>query len=121
MAFRAQQEAKSDITSLIKPDYPNAVDTSRKRKLGKVSESKPPPEKRKKYSSEPSETSEKVPAKATEQVNIAKETDEGEVNNLHDTTSKQSVRTSEHRDSKPELYTDKCTAFVSNLGSEASD
>ncbi|KAG6477295.1 hypothetical protein ZIOFF_066548 [Zingiber officinale] len=76
-AFRAQQEAKSDNASLVKQDNPTAVDTSRKRKIGKVSESKPPPEKRKKYSSEPSETSEKVPAKATDQINIAKETDEG--------------------------------------------
>ncbi|KAG6480103.1 hypothetical protein ZIOFF_063581 [Zingiber officinale] len=76
-AFRAQQEAKSDNASLVKQDNPTAADTSRKRKIGKVSESKPPPEKRKKYSSEPSETSEKVPAKATDQINIAKETDEG--------------------------------------------
>ncbi|XP_042436650.1 squamous cell carcinoma antigen recognized by T-cells 3-like isoform X1 [Zingiber officinale] len=120
-AFRAQQEAKSDNASLVKQDNPTAVDTSRKRKIGKVSESKPPPEKRKKYSSEPSETSEKVPAKATDQINIAKETDEGETNNLLDTTSKQSVRTSEHRDSKPELYNDKCTAFISNLSFEANE
>lgn len=123
MAFKAQQETKVDLASVVNKDGSPAANAPQKRKMGKALEVKQPPGKRKKYTSEPVQASERDSIRAPEQIKLAEEPDKGQVEKLLDTdaANNQSVGTSESRESKPDHYNDECTAFISNLSLEASD
>ncbi|RRT86202.1 hypothetical protein BHE74_00021270 [Ensete ventricosum] len=108
MAFKAQQETKVDLASDVNKDGSSAANAPQKRKIGKALEVKQPPGKRKKYSSEPVQASERDSIRAPEQIKLAEETDKGQVEKLLDTAAvnHQSMGTSESRESKPDHYTD---------------
>ncbi|URE31735.1 Suppressor of forked protein (Suf) [Musa troglodytarum] len=85
MAFKAQQETKGDLASVVNKDGPPAASAPQKRKIGKALEVKQPPGKRKKYTSEPVQASERDSIRAPEQIKLAEETDKGQVEKLLDT------------------------------------
>ncbi|XP_006659057.1 squamous cell carcinoma antigen recognized by T-cells 3 [Oryza brachyantha] len=124
MMFKAQQEVKVDTYSV--PKETTANDSSQKRKPSKMPTKQEPPAKKRKdnppKSAEPSDDQRSKEQSSTDNVkagDVSGEKTEASMEmNLADSSRTEYTSSKE---SKPNFYSDKCTAYVSNIDLTANE
>ncbi|KAG1363663.1 putative squamous cell carcinoma antigen recognized by T-cells 3 [Cocos nucifera] len=125
MLFKTQQEPKKELMLSSKRESSVSTNTQQKRKISKMSSDKQPPAKKKKENApKPVTASDVDQIKATGNANDTGAVDKGEVATLPKAaettaTNEEAVGNLKIMDSKPKFYNDQCTAFISNLSTEA--
>lgn len=124
--FKSQQELKSGSSFSAKDNNLVTTTVPQKRKMAKTaSEKQPPSKKQKNTAPKHAEVSHADSTKNSQNTHEVKSIDKGEEITLTvaaetDANATRSTGDSKQRKSKPNVYTDQCTAYVSNLSLEAS-
>ena len=122
--FKAQQESKSGSSFSAKENNLVTANVPQKRKMTKATSDKQPPSKRQKDAAPKLvEISHVHSKKNSQNAQNAGSTDKVEDTNLPvetDANIAHSMADSKSKESKPNLYTDQRTAYISNISLEAS-
>eukprot|EP00262_Sarcandra_glabra_P003226 TRINITY_DN13814_c0_g1_i1.p1 TRINITY_DN13814_c0_g1~~TRINITY_DN13814_c0_g1_i1.p1 ORF type:complete len:360 (-),score=87.45 TRINITY_DN13814_c0_g1_i1:232-1311(-) len=127
--FRSQQESKTAAASTDQKENPHVKKSSQKRKTGSKSTDEQPPSKRQKDESQKltksfgREIAQKDTAQRSAAVNGKGLAEASHLSQIvePETTNEPSVGDSTSKETKSSFYTDKCTAFISNISLEAKE